>query len=142
VLSVVWIGFDDNRTTRLSGANGALPIWIEYMKRVSPMIPDAQFKRPHDVVNAEIDPETGLLATPACPAIRSEMFIAGTEPAETCYLHTSYRDRYFPSLSDFPGFPREETLPDEPIGGGERPPAASRESEEEIGAGRWLDKVF
>ncbi len=147
VLSVVWIGFDDNRTTRLSGANGALPIWIAYMKRVSPMIPDAQFKRPGDVVNAEIDPETGLLATPACPAIRSEMFIAGTEPTETCYLHTSYRDRYFPSLSDFPGFPRErgDIAADEPRAAepGETPrPDEPRKRKKKSALERWLDKVF
>ncbi|HEY0787811.1 MAG TPA: PBP1A family penicillin-binding protein, partial [Thermoanaerobaculia bacterium] len=149
VLSVVWIGFDDNRTTRLSGANGALPIWIDYMKRIAPMIPDAQFKRPDDVVSAEIDPETGLLATPACPTIRSELFVAGTEPAETCYLHTSYRDRYFPFLTDFPGFPRErdEVAADERPRGEEpsqQPPARAEETRKKKKSAleRWLDKVF
>ncbi|HEY0591709.1 MAG TPA: PBP1A family penicillin-binding protein, partial [Thermoanaerobaculia bacterium] len=149
VLSVVWIGFDDNRTTRLSGANGALPIWIDYMKRIAPMIPDAQFKRPDDVVSAEIDPETGLLATPACPTIRSELFVAGTEPAETCYLHTSYRDRYFPFLTDFPGFPRErdEVAADERSRGEEpspQPPAGQEETRKKKKSAleRWLDKVF
>jgi penicillin-binding protein 1B len=149
VLTVVWVGFDDNRTTRLSGSNGALPIWIDYMKRVTPMVPEAAFKRPDDVVNAEIDPETGLLATPACPTTRSEMFVSGTAPTETCYLHTSYRDRYFP-FSDFPGSAREpdavareerrregdpQAAEDEARGRDERKKKKSKLE-------RWLDKVF
>jgi penicillin-binding protein 1B len=148
VLSVVWIGFDDNRTTRLSGSNGALPIWIDYMKRIAPMIPDAQFKRPDDVASAEIDPETGLLATPACPTIRSELFVAGTEPSETCYLHTSYRDRYFPFLADLPGFPRErdEVAADERPRGEEpqqpAPPPEEKRKKKKSAVERWLDKVF
>jgi penicillin-binding protein 1B len=148
VLTVVWIGFDDNRTTRLSGSNGALPIWIDYMKRVSPMIPDAQFKRPDGVVDVEIDPETGLRATPACPTLRNELFVAGTEPDETCYLHTSYRDRYFPFLPDFPGAPREggAIAEDAPVRD-EEPADAQRESRDErrkkkTKFERWLDKVF
>jgi len=31
-----------------------------------------------------IDPDTGLLATPNCPGIRTEFFIAGTEPGAMC----------------------------------------------------------
>ncbi len=147
ILTVVWIGFDDNRTTRLSGSNGALPIWIDYMKRVTPMIPDAQFKRPNDVTSAEIDPLSGLLATPACPEIRSELFVAGTEPTETCYLHTSYRDRYFPFPSDFPGVPREVASEQgrrgEPEGAAESaPPGRDDRKKKKTAFERWLDKVF
>lgn len=31
-VAVVWMGYDDNTTVKLSGAAGALPIWTEYMK--------------------------------------------------------------------------------------------------------------
>jgi hypothetical protein len=34
----------------------------------------------------DIDPATGQLATPACPVMRKEVFLAGTEP-EFCELH-------------------------------------------------------
>jgi membrane carboxypeptidase/penicillin-binding protein len=45
------------------------------------------FARPDGIVSAEIDPESGEIATPACPESRDEVFIAGTEPVESCSLH-------------------------------------------------------
>jgi len=38
-------------------------------------------------VTADVDSETGMLATPNCPKVHSEVFIAGTQPAEACRLH-------------------------------------------------------
>jgi membrane carboxypeptidase/penicillin-binding protein len=54
------------------------------------------FERPEGVVFETIDPETQQLATPDCPVLRSEVFIAGTEPTETCQLHSGH------SLEDLP----------------------------------------
>ncbi|MCM2316610.1 MAG: penicillin-binding transpeptidase domain-containing protein, partial [Thermoanaerobaculia bacterium] len=87
VLSLVWIGYDDNRTTRLTGSNGALPIWIKHMGRVVGMVPEAEFRRPGGVVAREIDPETGMLSTPQCPALWTEYFVEGAEPSILCPLH-------------------------------------------------------
>jgi penicillin-binding protein 1B len=92
LLCVVWVGFDDNRELNLSGSRSAGPIWAEFMKEAV-MLPGfsnaQQFERPEGVVSLTIDPETRQLASPACPAIREEVFIAGTEPEETCSLHKS-----------------------------------------------------
>ena len=33
LLTVVWVGYDDNARTGLTGATGALPIWVQIMKR-------------------------------------------------------------------------------------------------------------
>ena len=33
LLTVVWVGFDDNQPVGLSGAQAALPIWTQFMKR-------------------------------------------------------------------------------------------------------------
>jgi membrane carboxypeptidase/penicillin-binding protein len=60
------------------------------MKRalLLPAYHDARpFRPPHGISSAEIDPETGGLATPGCPDSRPEYFIAGTEPTESCSLH-------------------------------------------------------
>jgi penicillin-binding protein 1B len=90
LICVVWVGFDDNRELNLEGAKSALYVWAEFMKRahehrqyrnVSP------FTAPAGIVSAQIDPESGQLATANCPAVRTEFFIAGTEPVETCALH-------------------------------------------------------
>jgi penicillin-binding protein 1B len=90
IICVVWVGFDDNRDFKLQGADSALPIWVEFMKRahqhreyrsVHP------FDAPDGIVTYDIDADTGELATPRCPRIRSEVFIAGTQPVQTCRLH-------------------------------------------------------
>ncbi len=90
LICVVWVGFDDNRELGLSGANSAGPIWAEFMKKAValPEFSNTQeFERPEGVVSVTIDPETWQLANPQCPALREEVFIAGTEPTESCMLH-------------------------------------------------------
>jgi len=42
---------------------------------------------PPRVTFADIDPETGQLASPACPRIFHEAFLAGTEPTQVCHTH-------------------------------------------------------
>jgi penicillin-binding protein 1B len=88
LLCVVWVGFDDNTPLNLSGARAALPIWVEFMKGALDGVPDSPFPAPmENVVFLEIDRQTGLLATPACPRTIQEAFIAGTEPRERCRWH-------------------------------------------------------
>src|SRR6202051_1681082 len=50
-----------------------------------------EFQAPEGVVTADIDADNGLLATPGCPKVRSEVFIAGTQPVEACKLHGGAR---------------------------------------------------
>ena len=90
VICVVWVGFDDNRDFKLEGARSALPIWTEFMKRAhqhSAYKNVREFQAPDGVVTADIDSTTGQLATPNCPKVTSEVFIAGSEPVESCRLH-------------------------------------------------------
>lgn len=90
LLCVVWVGFDDNRELNLEGAHSALPIWTEFMKRAAQFREYRnvrEFQPPDGVVSVEIDPQSGQLATSACPKTRTEVFLAGTQPLETCRLH-------------------------------------------------------
>ncbi len=57
------------------------------MNRVDGMVPDVDWKRPEDVVERQVDPESGMLATPYCPQSKGEIFVAGTEPTQVCPLH-------------------------------------------------------
>ncbi|MDP9172062.1 MAG: PBP1A family penicillin-binding protein [Acidobacteriota bacterium] len=94
LICVVWVGFDDNRDFKLEGARSALPIWTEFMKRAHKHRQYRnvhEFAAPEGVVTADIDAENGLLATPGCPKVRSEVFIAGTQPVEACKLHGGAR---------------------------------------------------
>jgi penicillin-binding protein 1B len=90
LICVVWVGFDDNRDFKLEGAHSALPIWAEFMKRAHQHREYKNvhgFEAPDGIVAVEIDAETGQLATTNCPKIRTQMFIAGSQPVEVCRLH-------------------------------------------------------
>jgi penicillin-binding protein 1B len=87
ILSLVWVGFDDGHSVRLAGGDACVPIWTTYMNRVVGLVPDVDWRRPEDVVERDIDPESGGLATPWCPQTRGEVFVANTEPTSVCPLH-------------------------------------------------------
>ncbi len=86
LLAVVWVGYDDDRELRLSGAASALPVWTEFMKRAV-AIPDYSdpqpFAPPEGVVTATLDARSNQLATSDSMQTRDEVFIAGTEPVAT-----------------------------------------------------------
>ena len=87
LLTVVWVGFDDNQPVGLSGARAALPIWTQFMKNALAGRTSVPFTVPDGIAFAEIDAETGKLATSLCPKVIRESFIAGTEPHEVCDVH-------------------------------------------------------
>ena len=88
LLCVVWVGFDDNSPVNLSGAKAALPIWVDFMKGALAGVNSPRFQVPaSNIVFIDIDPTTGLRATPSCPKTFSEAFVAGTEPQEYCSWH-------------------------------------------------------
>jgi penicillin-binding protein 1B len=94
LICAVWVGFDDNRELNLEGAHSALPIWTEFMKRAHQYreFRGVQgFAAPDGVISVEVDPATGQLASPSCPGVRTEVFIAGTQPVEVCRLHGTGR---------------------------------------------------
>ena len=90
LICVVWVGFDDGQELGLEGSKSALPIWTEFMKRAhqhSEYRNAKPFEMPKGIERAEIDSQSGELATPACPEVRSEVFLAGTAPSVYCHLH-------------------------------------------------------
>jgi len=103
LLTVVWVGFDDNQPLGLSGSTAALPIWTEFMKAALAGHPNSSFDVPQGITFIDVDHETGKLATPNCPRVFSESFIVGTEPIEYCPLHGGAQEGP-PELPD--GLPR------------------------------------
>jgi penicillin-binding protein 1B len=90
LLCVVWVGFDDNKDLDLQGAYSAAPIWAEFMKKAldyREYRDTKAFRAPEGIVTVDIDPQSGMLATPNCPKTRPEVYIAGTEPVNACPLH-------------------------------------------------------
>ena len=90
LICIVWVGFDDNRELNLEGARSALPVWAEFMKRAHEHRQYrnvTEFSPPAGVTSVQIDPESGLLATSSCPQVRTEFFVEGSQPGESCNLH-------------------------------------------------------
>jgi penicillin-binding protein 1B len=107
LLCVVWVGFDDNTPVNLSGSKAALPIWVDFMKGAQAGSQGQKLNPPPaNIVFVDIDKATGLLATPSCPAVISEAFIAGTEPQEYCSWHSGYS-----APASDPGYPSPSPSP-------------------------------
>ena len=87
LLTVVWVGFDDNTGLGLSGAQAALPIWTTFMIRALAGHANMPLPQPKGIVFVEIDRDNGALAVPGCPRVLKEAFLPGTEPTKTCELH-------------------------------------------------------
>jgi penicillin-binding protein 1B len=90
LVCVVWVGFDDNEELGLTGAESALPAWLEFVKGAVDLRPELggeQFERPAGINFVEIDPETGMLASPACPHRERVAVTGGLAPSSECHKH-------------------------------------------------------
>ncbi len=81
----VWVGNDDN-TSLGKGASGggtAAPVWLDYMLFAHRKLPALDFEKPAiGIVDANIDPRNGLLASDDHKPRRKESFLAGTAPTD------------------------------------------------------------
>lgn len=91
-ICLVWVGYDNNTPVGMTGAQAALPIWARFMKKVQNQIPVRDFPRPRGIIEKQIDPYTGKLASYSCTYAVNELFIQGTEPLSQC----SDADHYLP----------------------------------------------
>jgi membrane peptidoglycan carboxypeptidase len=94
-ICLVWVGYDNNTPVGMTGAQAALPIWARFIKKVQNQIPVRDFPRPRGIIEKQIDPYTGKLASYSCTYAVTELFIQGTEPLSQCsdadhYLPTEY----------------------------------------------------
>ena len=79
LLAVVWMGRDDNGPTPFTGASGALQVWTDFMYRADPLPLD--MPQPDNIVQAWMDPHSGLGSDPSCPGAVQMPYIRGSEPA-------------------------------------------------------------
>lgn len=80
----VWVGYDEERSLGQGevGGDTALPIWVDYMKAAHQNLPVQDFAVPPGIVFANIDNQTGNLASSSSSQIVRQAFIQGTEPKE------------------------------------------------------------
>ena len=80
-VAVVWVGRDDNKPAGLTGSSGALQVWGDMMRRVSPQ--PLELIRPERVELVWIDPESGLRADESCSDAAQYPFLEGSAPFAT-----------------------------------------------------------
>jgi len=83
----VWVGHDRGRAISSVDAHRAAPIFAEFTEKALTGVPPHPFPMPDGVVTVDVDPDTGLLASPDCPHKVRETFLAGTEPTAFCFQH-------------------------------------------------------
>jgi penicillin-binding protein 1B len=113
-VTVVWVGYDDNSATGLSGATAALPVWSRFVQAVRPPNGYPAFVPPPGIVMVMIDPTTGQLATPYCPTTVTEVFPEWQAPAEPCQRHAPGGPTYWAD-STFGGDPLLDPETGEPL---------------------------
>jgi penicillin-binding protein 1B len=91
LLALVWVGFDNNEAHGLTGNEGAVPIWTDFMKQALDAYPSPGFTVPEGVTVTTIDTTNGKVANRFCPITAREVFLAGTEP-EVCTEHGGISD--------------------------------------------------
>jgi len=64
LLTVAWVGRDDNKPVGLTGSSGAMQVWREVMSSV--WLAPSEFNAPDGIRLVEIDPLSGLLARHTC----------------------------------------------------------------------------
>lgn len=90
LVCAVWIGYDDNKQLGLTGAEAALPAWVDFMRGAIAVRPDLggeHFECPEGIKFVEIDSLTGLISTVNCPVRELIAVTERTAPHLECYLH-------------------------------------------------------
>ena len=80
LLAVVWTGYDDNRSSEMTGSKAALPIWADIMLQQSRQsMLDVQ---PPGIGFEWVDRATGAKSSARCEQVINLPFIDGTQPTD------------------------------------------------------------
>ncbi|QGT99234.1 Multimodular transpeptidase-transglycosylase [Candidatus Syntrophocurvum alkaliphilum] len=83
----VWVGYDKEQRTYLTGGAAAGPIWADFLREASQKLAVKQFNKPDNIKLINICLDSGLVASEFCPRKSQMAFKIGTEPQETCDNH-------------------------------------------------------
>ncbi|MEM6794785.1 MAG: PBP1A family penicillin-binding protein [Acidobacteriota bacterium] len=92
--TLVWVGYDDNSATRLSGARGAAPVWKRFADEIRPPGGFRDFEPPGGVVVRLIDPRSGGVAHAECSERQREYFLRDFVPGPYCADDSGWRERF------------------------------------------------
>ena len=80
------MGRDDNQSTGLTGASGALQVWTDIMKSLS--LEDLNLDLPDTMEKHWIDSESGGMTDNDCQGAVELPFLKGTEPTQRAECHS------------------------------------------------------
>ncbi len=80
-LGIVWVGMDSNEPTGLTGASGAMPIWVDIFAKIN-LVTGVE-SAPPNIEMVKIDATNGLRSGRGCKVVLEIPFITGTAPSET-----------------------------------------------------------
>lgn len=82
--TIAWVGFDNPRPLgeRETGAQAALPMWVDYMGNALAGVEEKQLEQPSGLVSVRIDPGTGKLASSTTKDAIFEFFLSDQVPTE------------------------------------------------------------
>ncbi|MEN8006934.1 MAG: PBP1A family penicillin-binding protein [Candidatus Krumholzibacteriota bacterium] len=85
----IWVGFDQDLPMGkgATGARMALPIWADFMGKISDQKGEEPFIRPPGIVEETVCLNSGMLATSGCDSIAGEVFLPDNFPQDICDLH-------------------------------------------------------
>ncbi|MBA3533780.1 MAG: transglycosylase domain-containing protein [Ardenticatenales bacterium] len=89
----VWVGNADYRDMgkEAPGGSVAAPIWQRAMMALHEGLPVEPFPVPEGIVQVQICAKSGMLPTPNCPEVKTEVFIEGTQPTTPDTLFQGFR---------------------------------------------------
>lgn len=70
LVTVAWIGLDDNQDLHAQASDIALPLWVDFMREALKLRPEYggdRFPMPAGLTEIVVDPENGMAAGPYCP---------------------------------------------------------------------------
>jgi penicillin-binding protein 1A len=88
IACVVWVGMDERRSLGygVTGALGAIPLYVKTMIALHRKIKPEEFARPDSVINLKVCPLSHKIALQYCPQSYDEYFVEGKQPEE-CDMH-------------------------------------------------------
>ncbi len=107
LVTVAWIGVDDNEDIRATGGEVALPLWVDFMKSVVQTRPEfggESFPMPKGLIEVTIDPETGMTADSYCPQSEKVVVTSGMVSGVRCFKHQPMPDSYTASNDAVPNY--------------------------------------
>jgi len=97
LVTVAWIGLDENDDINATGGEVALPLWVDFMKAVVQTRPEfggENFAMPKGLSEVTIDPETGMMADSFCPQSEKVVVPTGAVSGIKCFKHQPLPESY------------------------------------------------